>query len=76
VPILGALSSFGLIYFMDPVEIALGLAFVVVSVGWYFVYARSRTTDDSALAALRGVRPPDEVEMELDGPDAAPDESD
>ena len=75
VPILGALSSFGLIYFMDPIEIALGFAFVVVSVGWYFAYARSRTTDDSALAALRGTRPPDEVEMELDGPDLPADES-
>ena len=75
VPILGALSSFGLIYFMDPLEIALGFAFVVLSVGWYFVYARSRTTDDSALAALRGTRSADEVEMVLNGIGGAEDGS-
>lgn len=66
VPILGAITSFGLIAFMDPIEIGLGFVFVVVSVVWYLLYARSRTTDDSALAALRGIRSPDEVEISVD----------
>ncbi|MFC7175854.1 amino acid permease [Halosegnis marinus] len=43
VPILGAVSSFGLIYFLDAVEIALAGGFVLVGLVWYLVYARSRT---------------------------------
>ncbi|WP_418281775.1 APC family permease [Halorubrum sp. DTA98] len=74
VPIAGAITSFGLIGFMDPIEILLGLAFVVLSIAWYVVYVRYRTTDDSALATLRGVRTGDEVEMTLDGPDVRPTE--
>jgi amino acid transporter/nucleotide-binding universal stress UspA family protein len=48
VPILGALSSFGLIAFMDPVEIGLSLVFVAGGVAWYFAYARG-TADKSGV---------------------------
>ncbi|WP_159900792.1 APC family permease [Salinirussus salinus] len=40
VPVAGALASFGLIAFMDPTSIAIGVAVVVVTAGWYFYYAR------------------------------------
>lgn len=63
VPIAGALSSFGLIYFMDTIEILLALVFVAVSVGWYFLYARARTTDTSALAQYRGVTESGDIEV-------------
>ena len=49
-PILGAVTSFGLIAFMQPVEIAVALAFVVGGVAWYLVYARSKTTKAGALS--------------------------
>jgi len=42
-PILGTVFSFGLIAFMDPIEIGLSLAFVAVAVLWYALYARSKT---------------------------------
>ncbi|MBZ6494453.1 amino acid permease [Natrinema longum] len=48
-PILGAVFSFGLIGFMDPIEIGLGLAFVAVAVLWYALYARSRTPRQGVL---------------------------
>jgi len=70
VPILGAITSFGLIAFMQRAEIVLGLVFVLISIGWYFAYARSQTTDESALAALRGVRSPDEIELSIDPADS------
>lgn len=65
VPILGAITSFALILFMDPIEIALAVVFVVVSLIWYLVYVRPRTEDDSALAVYRS---PETVEsrVELD----------
>ena len=40
IPILGALASFGLIAFMQRSSIAVGLAVIVVTAGWYFYYAR------------------------------------
>ncbi|WP_248905445.1 amino acid permease [Halocatena marina] len=40
VPIVGAVTSFGLIAFMEPIEIALSLVFVAGGLIWYFVYAR------------------------------------
>ncbi|SEK64964.1 amino acid permease [Haloferax larsenii] len=43
VPVLGALTSFGLIAFMEPVEIGLSLVFVAGGVVWYAVYARTQT---------------------------------
>ncbi len=43
IPVLGALSSFGLILFMDPMSMAVGLSIIVVTAGWYFYYARDIT---------------------------------
>jgi APA family basic amino acid/polyamine antiporter len=40
VPVVGALASFGLIAFMDPVSIAVGIAVTVATAGWYVYYAR------------------------------------
>ncbi|GAB3034581.1 amino acid permease [Natronobiforma cellulositropha] len=42
-PILGIVLSLGLIGFMERVEIALSLLFVVAAVVWYGVYARTET---------------------------------
>jgi len=49
VPILGAVLSFGLIAFMDPIEIALAAAFVLAGVVWYFVYALPRADKQGVL---------------------------
>ena len=40
IPALGALASFGLIPFMDPLSIGVGVAVIVLTAGWYFYYAR------------------------------------
>jgi amino acid transporter len=40
VPVLGALASFGLIAFMNRFSIAVGIAVIAVTAGWYFYYAR------------------------------------
>ncbi|RRJ31471.1 amino acid permease [Halocatena pleomorpha] len=40
VPVVGAFSSFGLIAFMKPIEIALSLVFVAGGLVWYLLYAR------------------------------------
>ena len=50
VPILGAVLSFGLIAFMEPIEIALAAGFVVASVAWYLVYARGKTEKSGVLS--------------------------
>jgi len=42
VPILGAVTSFGLIAFMEPVEIGLSLVFVAGGLVWYLAYARNK----------------------------------
>ena len=42
-PIVGTILSLALIGFMAPREIALAVVFVVVAVGWYFIYARGET---------------------------------
>lgn len=39
-PIMGALTSFALIAFMDPIDIGLAFVFVFGGVIWYFTYAR------------------------------------
>ncbi|WP_254535533.1 amino acid permease [Halomarina litorea] len=49
VPVLGALTSFGLIAFMNPIEIALAVGFVAFGVVWFFAYARSRTSEGGVL---------------------------
>ncbi|WP_136716366.1 amino acid permease [Halorientalis salina] len=72
-PILGMLSSFALIYFIEPTIRTLGFGLVAAAVAWYFVYARSRadkqgilgqyilsrseSMPDSAVAAASGVQP-------------------
>ncbi len=43
VPLLGAVTSFGLIAFMDPVEIGLSLVFIIGGIIWFLVYARGKT---------------------------------
>ncbi len=43
IPLVGALASFGLVAFMDPLSIALGVAVTVATAGWYFYYARDVT---------------------------------
>ncbi|ELY71394.1 amino acid permease [Natrinema versiforme] len=48
-PIVGAVLSFGLIGFMNPIEIGLSLAFVAVAVLWYALYARSKTPRQGVL---------------------------
>lgn len=44
VPALGAIASFGLIAFMNPLSIGLGVAILVVAGIWFFVYARGVET--------------------------------
>ncbi|AQL43569.1 amino acid transporter [Halorientalis sp. IM1011] len=72
-PILGAITSFALIYFIEPTIVTLGFGLVAAAVAWYFVYARTRTEKqgilgqyvqarsedmpDSAVAAAEGVQP-------------------
>jgi nucleotide-binding universal stress UspA family protein len=72
-PILGAITSFALIYFIEPTIVTLGFGLVAAAVAWYFVYARTRTEKqgilgqyvqarseempDSAVAAADGVQP-------------------
>ncbi len=43
IPVLGALTSFGLIAFMQPTSIGVGIAVIVATSGWYFYYARDIT---------------------------------
>lgn len=50
-PVLGALLSLGLVAFMDEIEIALSGVFVVVALGWYALYARSRTPREGVLSS-------------------------
>lgn len=40
VPAVGAVASFGLIFFMDPLSIGVGIAVVVVALAWYRWYGR------------------------------------
>jgi amino acid transporter/nucleotide-binding universal stress UspA family protein len=48
-PIVGAIVSLALIYFIDPRVIAIGAGFVVFAGLWYLFYARSRTTRSGVL---------------------------
>ncbi|WP_137288251.1 amino acid permease [Natronorubrum halophilum] len=49
-PILGVVFSLGLIAFMNRIEIALGLAFVLGAVAWYGIYARHETDREGVLS--------------------------
>jgi amino acid transporter/nucleotide-binding universal stress UspA family protein len=64
VPILGALTSFGLIAFMEPIEIGLSLVFVVGGLVWYLAYAR-RHADKRGILSQYVLKRSDEL------PDAA-----
>ena len=48
-PILGATLSLALIGFMEGLEIALSLGFVLAAVVWYLIYARRKTPRSGAL---------------------------
>ncbi|WP_439026501.1 amino acid permease [Haloarchaeobius sp. DT45] len=50
VPVLGALTSFGLIAFMDPIEIGLSLVFVAGGLVWYLIYAKDRAEKKGILS--------------------------
>jgi APA family basic amino acid/polyamine antiporter len=43
VPIVGALASFALIGFMQPLSQVVGIALMVAAAGWYAYYARDVT---------------------------------
>ncbi|MFB6309575.1 MAG: amino acid permease [Salinirussus sp.] len=60
VPILGAVTSFGLIAFMARNEILLSLVFVVGGIVWYFTYARSRA-DKHGILSKWVLSQPDEM---------------
>lgn len=46
VPVIGMVLSFGLIAFMAPIEIILSVVFIVISIGWYYLYTRQRVHED------------------------------
>jgi len=50
VPVLGTLTSLGLIVFISPLVIGLSAVLVVGAVLWYFGYARSRATKEGILS--------------------------
>jgi amino acid transporter/nucleotide-binding universal stress UspA family protein len=50
VPIIGALSSFGLIAFMKPIEIGLSFVFVGGGLVWYLAYARNKADKQGILS--------------------------
>ena len=50
VPALGAITSFGLIAFMEPIEIGLSLVFVAGGLVWYLSYARTRADKQGVLS--------------------------
>jgi len=50
VPVVGAFSSFGLIFFMKPLYIGLAILFVAGGILWYFVYARGVTEKQGILS--------------------------
>jgi amino acid transporter/nucleotide-binding universal stress UspA family protein len=75
VPILGAFTSFGLIAFMEPVEIGLSLLFVAGGVIWYFFYARRETTAGGVLSDYILSRPEEMPDAAVDAAESvAPEE--
>jgi amino acid transporter/nucleotide-binding universal stress UspA family protein len=77
-PIAGFVLSLALIYFMDPIAVAISGAFVVFAIIWYFFYARTKTEragilssyvldrsdemPDPAVSAVSAVKPKGEAE--------------
>ena len=49
-PILGAVLSIGLIFFMDPFEVGLAATFVFLAILWYLYYARDKTPQAGELS--------------------------
>ncbi|QCC52795.1 amino acid permease [Halapricum salinum] len=49
-PIIGAITSFALIYYIDPLVVAFGSLIVGGAVLWYVFYARTRTTKQGILS--------------------------
>ncbi|CQH60115.1 transport protein (probable substrate cationic amino acids) [Halobacterium hubeiense] len=56
-PILGAITSFALIAFINPTIIAATAAFVAFAAAWYLVYARSRATKTGILSQYLQANP-------------------
>jgi len=50
VPVVGAIVSFALIYYIDPTVILLCVGLVGVAIAWYLLYARSRVESAGVLA--------------------------
>ncbi|MFC6906943.1 amino acid permease [Halalkalicoccus tibetensis] len=50
VPLVGAVTSFALIAYIEPLVIGLSLLLVIFAALWYFVYARSRVENPGVLA--------------------------
>ena len=50
VPVLGAITSFGLIAFMKPIEIGLSMVFIGGGIIWYLLYARDRADKKGILS--------------------------
>lgn len=69
-PILGAILSLGLIAFMDGLEIALSGGFVIAAVGWYFVYASHKTSQQGILSNYIRQREGDLPEQVVNAADA------
>jgi len=46
VPVLGALASFGLVAFMNPLSIGIGGGILLATAGWYLYYARTVTISE------------------------------
>ena len=50
VPIIGAVTSFALIAYIEPFVVVLSVVFVAFAALWYFLYARSRVVNPGVLA--------------------------
>ncbi len=50
VPVVGAIASFALIAFINPLVIALSAGVIAFAVGWYLLYARFRVEEEGLLA--------------------------
>ena len=51
-PLVGAICSFGLLAFMEPIVLVATGLLIVGSMGWYLAYGRDRTDDEGLLSRL------------------------
>ena len=51
-PVVGAVCSFGLLAFVEPIVLVATGLLIVGSVGWYLVYGRDRTDDEGLVSRL------------------------